>query len=183
VGEISEVLFGTLDKNDADHYNEQICKFERNSDDNTELLKQQIYVIMTTLGALNDTLADIQHNDKLVRKGLSDIQTYLDTLPSETAGKLDIFQAKFMIQKHTTQVNNALMILHGNIYLALDSVLHAQSRSIQPQTVPPKLLLESLMDTQSSFPRDIILPFPWSKETSSIVCKVCKMQVYIPKTA
>jgi hypothetical protein len=90
VGEMSKVLFGTLDENDADHYNEQFRRFESNSDDNTELLKQQIYVIMSTLGALIDTLADIQHNDKLVRKGLSNILTYLDTLSSETARKFYI---------------------------------------------------------------------------------------------
>jgi hypothetical protein len=40
VGKISKVLFGTLDENDVDHYSEQIRGFERNSDDNTDLLKQ-----------------------------------------------------------------------------------------------------------------------------------------------
>jgi len=94
----------------------------------------------------------MEHNDKLVRKGLSDIQTYLDTLSSETARKLDIFEAKFMIEKHITQVNNALTILQRNIDLVLDSVLHVQSGSIQPQIVPPKLLLESLKENQSFFP-------------------------------
>jgi hypothetical protein len=73
VGEISKVLFGTLDENDADYYDEQIRNFERNSEDTTDLLKQQVYVIKSTLGALNDTLADMEHNDKLVKKGLSDI--------------------------------------------------------------------------------------------------------------
>jgi hypothetical protein len=132
-------------------------------------------VIVFTLRTLNDILADIQHN-KLVRKGLSDIQT------SETARKLDIFEAKFMIQKHITQVSNALSILQRNTDLALESVLRAQSGSMQPQIVPPKSLLESLKDSQSSFPRDIILPFLWSKDTSSIIYNVCKMQVYFPKT-
>ena len=69
MGEISKVLFGTLDKNDADYYDEQIRNFERNSEDTTDLLKQQVYVIKSTLGALNDTLADMEHNDKLVKKG------------------------------------------------------------------------------------------------------------------
>jgi len=119
VGEISKVLFGTLDENDADYYDEQIRNFERNSEDTTDLLKQQVYVIKSTLGALNDTLADMEHNDKLVKKGLSDIQTYLDTLSSETARKLSIFEAKFMIEKHITQVNNALTILHRNTDLVL----------------------------------------------------------------
>ena len=39
--EISKVLFGTLDENDADYYDEQIHRFERNSDDTTDLLKQR----------------------------------------------------------------------------------------------------------------------------------------------
>jgi hypothetical protein len=38
VGEISKVL---SDEKYADHYNEQIRRFQRNSDDNTKLLKQQ----------------------------------------------------------------------------------------------------------------------------------------------
>ena len=179
VGEISKVLFGTLDENYADYYDEKILNFERNSEDTTDLLKQQVYVIKSTLGALNDTLADMEHNDKLVRKGLSNIQTYLDTLSSETACKLDIFEAKFMIEKHITQVKNALTILQRNIDLVLDSVLHAQSGNIQPQIVPHKLLLESLKESQSFFPRDTILPFPLSKDASSIIYKVCEMQVYI----
>jgi hypothetical protein len=37
--EISKVLFGTLDDNDAEYYDEQIRKFEANSGDTTELLK------------------------------------------------------------------------------------------------------------------------------------------------
>jgi len=179
VGEISKVLFGTLDKNDTDYYDEQIHNFERNSEDTTDLLKQQVYVIKSTLGALNDTLADMEHNDKLVRKGLSDIQTYLDTLSSESARKLDIFEAKLMIENHITQVNNALLILQRNIDLVLDSVLHAQSGSIQPQVVPPKLLLESLKESQSFFPRDTIVPFPLSKDATTIIYKVCEVQVYI----
>ena len=59
-----------------------------------------------------------------------------------------------MIQKHITQVNSALTILQRNIDLVLDSVQHAQSGSIQPQIVLPKLLLESLKEGQSFLPRD-----------------------------
>lgn len=58
-----------------------------------------------------------------------------------------------------------------NIDLALNSVLHEQSGSTQPQIVSPKLLLESLKESQFSFPRDTILLFPWSKNTSSIILK------------
>jgi hypothetical protein len=93
IGEISKVLFGTLDENDADYYDAHIRKFEANSDDTTELLKQQVCVLKTTLGAFNDTLRDVEYNDKLLRKGMIDIQNYLDTLSSETARKFSIFKA------------------------------------------------------------------------------------------
>jgi hypothetical protein len=53
-----------------------------------------------------------------------------------------------MIEKHITQVNNALTILRRNIDVVLDSVLHAQSGNILPKIVPPKLLLESLKGSQ-----------------------------------
>jgi hypothetical protein len=108
--------------------------FGSNSEDITELLKQQVYVIKSTLGALNLTLADVKQNDKLVKQGLTDIQTYLDLLPSETAAKLTMFEAKFMIEKHITQVNIALILLQR---IVLDSVLHAQLGKVQPQIVPP----------------------------------------------
>jgi len=97
IGEIIKVLFGTLDENDTEHYIEQIRKFEANSDDTTDLLKQQVCVLKTTLGAFNETLKDVAHNDKLMRKGLMDIQNYLGRLASETTRELSIFEAKFMI--------------------------------------------------------------------------------------
>jgi hypothetical protein len=49
------MLFGTLDENDAAYYNEQIKHFERDSENTTTLLKQQVYVVKSTLRALNDT--------------------------------------------------------------------------------------------------------------------------------
>jgi hypothetical protein len=168
------MLFGTLDEDDAEYYDEQIRHFERDAEDTTELLKQQIYVTKSTLGALNATLADVVHNDKLVREGSADIQTYLDSLSSETARKLSIFEAKFLIEKHIAQVNNALTLLQRNIDLLLDSVLDAQSGKVQPQLVPPRVLLEALRESQEFFPRDTILPV-----ALSLVYKVCDVQVYI----
>jgi hypothetical protein len=179
IGEISKVLFGTLDENDAEYYDEQIRKFEANSDDTTDLLKQQVCVLKTTLGAFNETLRDVEHNDKLMRKGLTDIQNYLGTLASETTRELSIFEAKFTIEKHITQVNNALTTLQRNMDLLLDSVVHAQTGGIQPQIVPPRLLLDSLRESQSFFPHDTVPPFPLSTDSTGMVYKLCETKVYI----
>lgn len=143
------------------------------------MLKQQVSVIKSTLGALNVTVDDMAYNDKLIRDGLTDIQTYLDSLSSETARKLSIFEAKFLIEKHITQVNNALTLLQRNVDLLLDSVLHAQSGKVQPQLVPPKLLLESLCESQASFPWDTILPVTLSPDSTNLMYKVRDVSVYV----
>ena len=39
VGEISKVLFGTLEENEAGYYDEQIRNFKRNSYDTTDLFE------------------------------------------------------------------------------------------------------------------------------------------------
>jgi hypothetical protein len=84
-----------------------------------------------------------------------------------------------MIDKHITQVNIALNLLQRNVDLLLNSVLHAQTGKVQPQLVPSKLLLESLRESQGSFPRDTLLPFTLSPDLTSLVYRVCEVQVFI----
>ena len=84
-----------------------------------------------------------------------------------------------MIEKHITLVNNALTLLQRNVDLLLDSVLHAQAGKVQPQLVPPKLLLTSLPESQASFPRDTILPFALRTDSTDLVYRLCDVQVYI----
>ena len=119
------------------------------------------------------------HNDKLVKQGLLEIQAYRDSLSTETAKRFTLMEAKFMIEKHITLLNNALTLLQRNVDLLLDSVLHAQSGKVQPQLVPPKLLLTSLRESQASFPRDTILRFELSTDSTDLVNRVCDVQVYI----
>jgi hypothetical protein len=45
IGEISKVLFGTLDADDAEYYNAQIKHFEEEADDMTSMLKQQLSIV------------------------------------------------------------------------------------------------------------------------------------------
>lgn len=51
VGKVSKTLFGTMDGDDAQYYNEQIEHFECSSSSLTGLLKQQLTIVRSTLGA------------------------------------------------------------------------------------------------------------------------------------
>ena len=69
--------------------------------------------------------------------------------------------------------------MQRNVDLLLDSVIHAQAGKVQPQLVPPKLLLEALRESQASFPRDTTLPFALSADSASLVYKVYDVRVYV----
>jgi hypothetical protein len=84
MGELSKILFGTMDEGDARYYDEQIKFFERNAEDTTTLMKQQLYVVKSTLGAINNTLTDVEYNECLLLEGVRNITDYVDALKSGT---------------------------------------------------------------------------------------------------
>jgi hypothetical protein len=67
IGELSKILFGTMDEDDARYYNEQIKLFEQNSEDTNTLLKQQLSVMKSSLGAVNSSLIDVEYNENVLK--------------------------------------------------------------------------------------------------------------------
>jgi hypothetical protein len=90
IGEVSKILFGTMDDDDAKYYNEQIRRFEESSDSMTNLLKQQLYVVKSSLGIINETRSDMEYNEAKVREGSIQVKNYLVSLVSKTRCTTDL---------------------------------------------------------------------------------------------
>jgi hypothetical protein len=150
VGEISKILFGTMDDEDARYYNEQIERFEENSDDITELLKEQLYVVKSSLGSVNNTLTDIEYNQEKVRKGLHDITDYLRASTSETRDKIDVVAAKVLAESHIARAGEALATLQRNLDVLLQSITNARQGNLDPRVVAPKLIMDALVKSMPS---------------------------------
>jgi hypothetical protein len=97
IGELSKVLFGTMDEDDARYYNEQIKFFEQNSGDTNTLLKE-LSVMKSSLGAVNSTLVCVEYNKNLMKVGMSNITRYMDTLRSETTASFNMVSAKIEVE-------------------------------------------------------------------------------------
>jgi hypothetical protein len=104
IGEISKVLFGTLDNEDAKYYNEQIKHFEENSEDFTKLLKQQLIVVRSSLGAVNNTLTDMEYNLKKVENALIQIKSFLNSTTAEGQKNINTLEAKITVENHIAKV-------------------------------------------------------------------------------
>ena len=107
IGELSKILFGTMDKNFANYYNEQIKLFKHNSDDVNTLLKQQLCVMKSSLGAVNSTLIVVEYNENLLKMLINNITRYMSNLMSQTTAKVNMVSAKIEVEGHILKVTGA----------------------------------------------------------------------------
>ena len=179
IGELSKILFGTMDEDDAKYYNDQIKHFEQNSEDINALLKQQLSVVKSSLGAVNNTLVDMSYNENLLKEGVDKVRKYMGILKSETDAHINLVSTKIEVEGHIMRVTNAMNALQRNLDLLIDSVIHAQRGVLQPQVISPAILMETLIKSAPAFPKDVTLPFPMSKDSTHFLIRLCELQVYI----
>jgi hypothetical protein len=171
-------LFGTLDEDDADYYNEQINHFEKNSEDLTNLMKQQLSIVKASLGTFNETISDLEYNTQVTQKGLIRLKSYMEQFVGNTESRLNSLDTKITAEGHIAQVNNALSAMQRNIDLLIESVINAQKGILQPQIVAPSLILETLKRSISAFPTETMAPFTISKDSANLLYKICDVNVY-----
>ena len=169
MGELSKILFGTMDDDDAKYYNDQIKLFKQTSEDMNTLLRQQLSVVKSSLGAVNNTLTDVECNENLLKEGKSRVTKYMDTIRSVTNEKMNLFSMKIEVEGHLLRVNNAINVLERNLDLLIDSVMNAQKGVLQPQIISPITMMEALIKSVSAFPNDTNLPFPLSKDSAHFI--------------
>jgi hypothetical protein len=168
-GEISKILFGTLDSEDADYYNEQIKHFEENSEDMTSLMKQQLSIVEASLGTFNETISDMEYSSQVFRNRLINLKSYMERFISNAESRLNLLDIKITTEGHIAQVNNALNVMQRNLDLMIECVINAQKGVLQPQIVPPSLILKTLRKSISAFPKDTMAPFVLSKDSASLI--------------
>jgi len=89
VGKISKALSGSMD-DDAQFYHNQIERFEQGTTTLTQLVKQQMIIVKSTLCTFNETLTDVEYNEIKMREGLSQLQTYVATFGSQIENNTDL---------------------------------------------------------------------------------------------
>jgi hypothetical protein len=144
-----------------------------------KLLKQQLFVVKSSLGAINNTLTDMEYNEEKVKNGLTQIKNYLESVTSENRKKLNLLTAKVTVESHIARVREATNTLQRNLDILLQSIVNARKGILQPQIVSPKFIMDALIQSMPSFPEDSTSPFPLSKNSINFSYNVCNIYVYI----
>jgi len=179
VGKISKALFGTMDDDDAQYYHEQVDRFEQGSTTLTQLVKQQLIVVKSTLGTFNETLTDVDYNERKMREGLNHLQTYVTTFGAQIENATHLLSLKITLEDHIARALDASLALQRALDVLIDSIADAQKGTLPQRVAPPTLLLDALRNSSPSFPPDTTLPFPLGKDYVHALYQLCDVRVYI----
>jgi hypothetical protein len=151
VGKVSMILYGTMDGDGAQYYNDQTEHFEQNSNSLTHLLEQQLTTVRSTLGAINETLSDVTYNESKMRDGLLQLQCYVGSITAQYGNMTNMLSVKITLESHIGWLLDGLNVLR-HLDIILGSLVDAQQGILHPQVIPPHLIIDALVRDSPYFP-------------------------------
>ncbi|XP_023723395.1 uncharacterized protein LOC111873154 [Cryptotermes secundus] len=145
----------------------------------TKLLKQQLVIVRSTLGIMNNTLKDMEYNQEKVKDGLVQIKKFLESVTADEHEKINTLAVKITVESHIARAREAIDTLQRYLDVLLESIMQARQGILSPQIVSPQLVMDSVIQSMSSFPKDTIPPFPFIKDSINLLYKVCDIHVYM----
>lgn len=121
-----------MDDNDAKYCNEHTKFLEENSEDITKLLWQQLIVVKSLLGTINDTLADMECKQEKVEKGLIQIESFSESVMSENQEKFNLVVAKITAEGHIAKVREAVNMLQYPLDILLEIKINTKKWMMLP---------------------------------------------------
>jgi hypothetical protein len=152
IGGISKILFRALDNEDAKYYTNKISQFEKEQLDFLKLSKEQITVVITTLGSVNSTLLTVSGNEKFLSQGLEDIAKHVNEQEGEIKEMFNSYSLLLTINEHSIHLNRAIDECLREYELLIDAVVNSQKGIIQPQLITPAQILEKVKGSQVDMP-------------------------------
>ena len=179
VGKVSKSLFGTMDDDDAQFYHDHIEHLEQGSVTLTQLLKEQLIVVKSTLGTINESLTDVEYNEQKMREGLTALQSHVTTFGTQVENATHLLSLKITLEDHIVRALDAAQTTLRNFDILVVRIAIAQKGTLAPRVMSPSMLLDALRNSSSLFPRDTTLPFPLSKDYIHVAYPLCEVRVYI----
>jgi hypothetical protein len=172
---------------DAQFYDDQIERFEQGTTTLTQLVKRHLIIVKSTPCTFNETLTDVESNEKKMSEGLSQLQTYVATFRSQTENATYLLSLKITIEDHIAKALDALHVVQRTLDILVDSIADAQKGSLPqiislpPCVISPTLLLDTLKSSSPSFPADTALQFPLGKDYLHSKYQLSDVRVYAYK--
>lgn len=170
VGKIFKVLIGTLDSDDAEHYNNVINDLMNGERDMTSLLRTQSQVVQSTISNFNSTMINIQHVEETFNKNIQQMQL-LATSVNSTLLEQNIGDHITLLLLTFTELNREYSNLIDSILLAKQNILH-------PSVLTPEQILTELSKSKRNLPPNTNYPTILNKANIYKILNTLTLSVY-----
>lgn len=147
-GVVFKSLFGTLDQNDADYYNKMINKVSSNDQHLTDLLKDTVQIIGSTISNFNSSITNMEKNNHLFETNFNKIYN-LTTSSSKTLFNLDLKQT---LDEHLSSLTLIIGEVNNELISFLDAILLTKTNQIHLLIITPREYLKELSNGLSHLP-------------------------------
>lgn len=141
LGSVLKWLIGTLDANDAKHYEDCIGKLEKHELDLTDLMTKQIQITSSTIKNFNETISKITYDEEIINENIKRLDNFMN---STTKLILNI-KASEEISTISLQILELVLSLENEIDDCFNSILFAKSNIVHPSIISTSQLLEQLL--------------------------------------
>lgn len=179
VGEVSKVLFGTLDERDAAYYTEQISKMEEDQSQFLKITQQHITLMRSTIAAVNGTLEDVAKNEKMLSDGLTKIKEMIDEETGKLIDKTQYIELSIKGHEYVSELSRAIDEIYRKTETLITAVINSQKDILQPQIISPEEIIDLFKSGKITVPHDLSLPFPLSVDYSNVLLKLITFDVFL----
>ncbi|CAG9762492.1 unnamed protein product [Ceutorhynchus assimilis] len=161
VGNVAKVLFGTLDENDAKHFNEILQKLETSQINMQHLLSEQTSIFENTILSLNSSnQANKQIFENLNGK-VNQIETFINDHIKGVIDNITSYE-NFALQFSEYFSLFELVSEQFQFYQSdlLNIILYAQNGILHPLVLSPKRLINHLVKQSMYLPKGLSFPVP-----------------------
>lgn len=174
-----KTLFGTMDHDDAEYFNEKISTLDSNQHRVYQMEKDQLTVVRHTLSDIQHTFRDFKTNQDTVVNA----QHYLEQMQELLKQKFDSFQEQMSAHY---RVIGALQIIDlickdidrvvTDLYISIDSMRHG---SLSTLLITPDDFIKYLQAISNHLKTGSTLPFAVTENTVHLYYEIVRVRAWI----
>nr|XP_012146538.1 PREDICTED: uncharacterized protein LOC105663285 [Megachile rotundata] len=177
IGKISKVLFGTLDSDDADYYNEQIDRVYKDTKHIAKLLEEQTNIFKSNIDRTSYRINELRNKFANITKAVETLQI----ISNRVTMAVNYNTENLQITSSLIQLDQCLNEYELDLNTIIDAIFLAKQGMIHPKIITPTELAITIKEIQASNP-SIIFPTPSEPNYMEELIRISKVQVAYAKS-
>lgn len=140
IGTIWKAITGNLDASDGEYFNQCIDKLEKDDAAVQALLKSQINIVSTTIKNFNNTVRNLQVDEKTLNQDLENIQFSINNATDER----QLLKNKLRVINIFENLLESYVLIESELNDVIESLTFSKLKILHPSVIKSHVLVEQL---------------------------------------